>query len=75
MYYEELTLYLKIMKPDSASMRTNSQVSEILLVYGNVLHLICLLTNKVTAPQDAHGRLVLQVYLGSNTLKFSAIRR
>ena len=30
---------------------------------------------KVTAPQDAHGRLVLQVYLGSNTLEFSAIRR
>ena len=24
--------------------------------------------------QDAHGRLVLQVYLGSNTLEFSAIR-
>ena len=32
-------------------------------------------TSKVTTPQDAHGRLVLQVYLGSNTLKFSAIRR
>ena len=32
-------------------------------------------SNKVTAPQDAHGRLVLQVYLGSNTLEFSAIRR
>ena len=26
-----------------------------------------------TAPQDAHKRLVLQVYLGSNTLEFSAI--
>ena len=26
-------------------------------------------TNKVTAPQDAHGKLVLQVYLGSNTLE------
>ena len=26
-------------------------------------------------PQDAHGRLVLHVYLGSNTLEFSAIRR
>ena len=25
-------------------------------------------TSKVTAPQDAHRRLVLQVYLGSNTL-------
>ena len=33
------------------------------------------ITSKVTAPQDAHGRLVLQVYLGSNTLEFSAIRR
>ena len=32
-------------------------------------------TSKVTAPQDAHGRLVLQVYLGSDTLEFSAIRR
>ena len=30
--------------------------------------------SKVTAPQDAHGRLVLQVYLGSNTLEFSAKR-
>ena len=32
-------------------------------------------SSKVTAPQDAHGGLVLQVYLGSNTLEFSAIRR
>ena len=31
------------------------------------------LPSKVTALQDAHGRLVLQVYLGSNTLEFSAI--
>ena len=30
---------------------------------------------KVTAPQDAHGRLVLQVCLGSNTSEFSAIHR
>ena len=29
----------------------------------------------ITAPQDVHERLVLQVYLGSNTLEFSAIRR
>ena len=28
-------------------------------------------TSIVTAPQDAHGGLVLQVYLGSNTLEFS----
>ena len=28
-----------------------------------------------TTPQDAHKRLVLQVYLGSNTLQFSIIRR
>ena len=27
----------------------------------------------ITAPQDAHTRLVLQVYFGSNTLEFSAI--
>ena len=31
--------------------------------------------SKVTAPQDAHRRLVLQVYLGSNTSEFSAIHR
>ena len=29
----------------------------------------------LTAPQDAHKRLVLQVYFGSNTLEFSAIHR
>ena len=34
-----------------------------------------LVTSKVTAPQDAHRRLVLQVYLGSNTLELSSIRR
>ena len=28
-----------------------------------------LISSKVTAPQDAHKRLVLQVYLGSNTLE------
>ena len=33
------------------------------------------LSTKVTAPQDAHGRLVLQVYLGSDTSEFSAIHR
>ena len=33
------------------------------------------LTSKVTTPQDAHRRLVLQVYLGSNTLELSAIHR
>ena len=27
--------------------------------------------SKVTAPQDAHNQLVLQVFLGSNTLEFS----
>ena len=39
----------------------------------SILFVIC--TSKVTAPQDAHRRLVLQVYLGSNTLEFSAIHR
>ena len=34
-----------------------------------------IITSKVTTPQDAHGGLVLQVYLGSNTLEFSAIHR
>ena len=32
-------------------------------------YIILYYTSKVTAPQDAHGRLVLQVYLGSNTLE------
>ena len=30
-------------------------------------------TSKVTTPQDAHGGLVLQVYLGLNTLEFNAM--
>ena len=37
------------------------------------LHNYTVYSSKVTAPQDAHGRLVLQVYLGSNTLEFSAV--
>ena len=59
-----------------------------LLVYVHIAHVMGLLvsirgliamlfpffTSKVTAPQDAHRRLVLQVYLGLNTLEFSAIR-
>ena len=32
-------------------------------------------SSSITAPQDAHKRLVLQVYLGSNTLEFNEIRR
>ena len=32
------------------------------------------LHTSITTPQDAHKRLVLQVYFGSNTLEFSAIR-
>ena len=36
---------------------------------------IFVITSKVTAPQDAGKRLVLQVYLGLNTLEFSVIRR
>ena len=31
--------------------------------------------HKVTTPQDARKRLVLQVYLGSNTLEFIAIHK
>ena len=37
------------------------------------LCIIFIYTSKVTVPQDAHRRLVLQVYLGSNTLELSAI--
>ena len=33
------------------------------------------ITSKVTALQGVHGKLVLQVYLGLNTLEFGAIRR
>ena len=36
---------------------------------------IFLILSSITAPQDAHKRLVLQVYLGLNTLEFSAIHR
>ena len=32
-------------------------------------------SSSITAPQDAHKRLVLQVYLGSNTLEFNEICR
>ena len=32
-----------------------------------------LLASSITTPQDAHKRLVLQVYLDLNTLEFSAI--
>ena len=39
-----------------------------------VFLLVCL-TSKVTTPQDAHRRLELQVYLGSNTLDFSRFRK
>jgi len=31
--------------------------------------------SSITTPQDAHTRLVLQVYLGWNTSEFSAINR
>ena len=33
------------------------------------------IVTSITAPQDAHTRLVLQVYLGANTLEFSARSR
>ena len=32
-----------------------------------------ILLSSITTPQDVHKRLVLQVYLGSDTLEFSAI--
>ena len=40
-----------------------------------IILVILYYTSKVTAPQDAHEGLVLQVYLGSNTLEFSATHR
>ena len=39
------------------------------------IHVLSLRASSITTPQDAHKRWVLQVYLGSNTLEFSAIRR
>ena len=39
------------------------------------IHFVCIYSSKVTTPQDAHGRLVLQVYLDSNTIEFSGIHR
>ena len=36
--------------------------------------LISTSTSKVTALQDGHRRIVLQVYLGSDTLEFSAMK-
>ena len=40
-----------------------------------ILHYLYYISSKVTVPQDAHKRLVLQVYLGSNTLEVSAVGR
>ena len=37
------------------------------------MHYFLVRSSKVTSPQDACRRLVLQVYLGSNTLELSAI--
>ena len=47
---------------------------------GNEANLKCIMNVAceiivTTCLQDAHKRLVLQVYLGSNTLEFSAVRR
>ena len=38
-----------------------------------IFNVFYLLFTSITAPQDAHKRLVLQVYLGSKTLELSAI--
>ena len=39
--------------------------------YTPIVHEKWFITSKITAPQDAHRKLVLQVYLGSNTSEFS----
>ena len=46
-------------------------------VCGSIFRILSLIlsSSKVTAPQDAHKRLVLQVYLGWKNLELSAIRR
>ena len=45
------------------------------ILFTRVLYFTYWGVTSITAPQDAHTRLVLQVYLGSNTLEFSAISR
>ena len=51
------------------------------LMQDELLHLASAHENKaflltsITAPQDAHKRIVLQVYHGLNTLEFSAMHR
>ena len=37
----------------------------------DTVSMLLLLSSSITAPQDAHTRLVLQVYPGLNTLEFS----
>jgi len=36
----------------------------------DIVSMLLLLSSSITAPQDAHTRLVLQVYPGSNTLTY-----
>ena len=48
-----------------------------IILYYIILYYIILyyIISSITAPQDAHKRIVLQVYHGLNTLEFSAIHR
>ena len=61
------TMPLKIISSDWMS---NASLACVLFIF-----IILFISSKVTGPQDAHGRLVLQVYLSSNTSESSAIRR
>ena len=47
----------------------------IIILFTRVLYFGSWGVTSLTALQDAHKRLLLQVYLGSNTLEFSAIHR
>ena len=49
-----------------------TQTIYVILFSSSVITVIIMYVNELTTPQDAFKRLVLQVYLGSNTLQFSA---
>ena len=49
-----------------------TQTIYVVLFSSSVITVIIMYVNELTTPQDAFKRLVLQVYLGSNTLQFGA---
>ena len=49
-----------------------TQTIYVVLFSSSVITVIIMYVNELTTPQDTFKRLVLQVYLGSNTLQFGA---